>query len=449
MPTEFHLRVQRVLERAVRARPDSREVFIRQICAADTRLLREVRSLLPHYVQMTGFEPRRPGGAAWKLPGTTTFLRVRTEAALDPPESEPKPPFSIDQYTVVEILGRGGMGIVYRAVRPTLHRVVAIKVLRHGLLAPQDRWRFTFEEEILRQLRHPGIARFSHAGVARLRPRKTAQCGFDERPYFVMEYVAGEPLTRFATTHQLDVRQRLTLLLRVCEAAEYAHFRSIVHCDLKPDNILVTAAGEPKILDFGIAHLATCEALGRPDQRGVAGTLPYASPEQLLGRGEQITPASDVYALGLIAHELLAGTRPLREGWVLHPQLNAVRVDADLPSDHPRNCEFRYYLQVILATALRQIRGESYLSAGQFGAALEGLQADFPPESRWSALKKLFASRPTSSAGWSPGSLGGPLSAVLRKRIGMSLATGAHRERNARGSPRRSEGPLTNHTAGA
>lgn len=439
MPTDFHLRVQRVLEGAMRARPESRDGYIRRTCAADTRLLREVRSLLPHFVQVSNFEPRRPGGADWKLPGTTTFLRVRTEAgAVEAPETEPKPPFSIDQYTAVQILGRGGMGIVYRAIQPTLHRVVAIKVLRRRLLSPRDCWRFTFEEEILRQLRHPGIARFSHSGIARLVPRKSAQAGFDERPYFVMEYVPGESLTRFAATHQLDVRQRLALFVKVCDAVEYAHYRSIVHCDLKPDNILVTAAGEPKVLDFGIAHLATVEALGRPEQGTVAGTLPYASPEQLLGRVEQITPASDVYALGLIAHELLTGKRPLREGWVLHPQLQSVCIDTDLPPDHPRNCELRYYMQGILATALRQTRGESYRSAGPLGADIDSLLAQFAIGSRWSALKKFITNRPASPAGQAADPLGRPLSAVLRKRIGMALETDAHQRKakNAAGPPK-------------
>jgi serine/threonine protein kinase len=417
VPTEFHLRVQRVLEATVRVAPAERDALLRTLCGEDTRLCAEVRSLLPHYLDVAEFEPVR--GDALPLPGTTTFVRVRAEAdAVDGPEAEPVPPFTIDQYTAVRVLGRGGMGIVYHAVNPVLQREVAVKVLRRRLLASVHRWRFAVEEEILRQLRHPGIARFSHSGLVRLRLRGAASFEEEERPYFVMEYVAGKSLTRYAEEHELDVRGRLALMAHVCEAVEYAHYRGIVHCDLKPDNILVTDAGQPKVVDFGVANLAACEELSGTAAAGVAGTLPYASPEQLMGRADQIAPASDVYALAIITHELLVGVRPQRVGWRVKLGLQAVRLESHRPPDEARNQEFRYYLQGILAAAVRQARGRHYRSAGELGRDLQLLLAQYPTD-KPSLLSRIFSS--TIGLPEEPSAISGPLNAVLRKRIGMNV----------------------------
>lgn len=436
MATEFHLRVRRILEAALHIAPAQREQAIRNACAHEPEVLSEALSLLPHYEQMRDYEPKPPCGTAWKLPGTTTFLKVRSEAhAPDVPEAEPQPPFTIDQYTVEKILGRGGMGVVYRAKHPTLHQDVAIKLLRRRHLAARDRWRFVVEEEILRQLRHPGIARFSYSGVVRLRPPDYPASPDEEWPYFVMEYVPGKSLTRYAADHQLDVRQRLALLVKICAAVEYAHDRGIVHCDLKPDNILVDAAGQPKIVDFGIAWITAFEGADAAEMRGVAGTLRYASPEQLVGHVDQLTPSADVYALGLIAHEVLTGHVPEREGGVVQLQLECVCLD---PRAHRRdalNREFRYYLQGILATAVRQTRGQPYRSAGELGADLDSLLAQFPAESGWAAFKSQLASRFLPSAKWTPSTLSRPLSAVLRKRIGMGIEAGTQPPPEQPGTP--------------
>ena len=312
MSTRFHRRVQRILEAVSQAEPDWRESLIQEACEGDPKLLEEVRSLLPHYETAGEFKPGRPLGSAWGLPGTTTFTRA-ADAAADEPEWTP--PFAIAPYTVVKVLGRGGMGVVYRAVNPATHRVVAIKVLRKRLRSREDRRRFMFEEEILRQLQHTGIGRFLHGGIARIVHRNTPQAPPDRRPYFVMEYIAGQSLTAFAREHELDVRARLALLAKVCEALEHAHRRGIIHRDLKPDNILVEESGQPKVLDFGIAQILEFEStLIRNEDGQFAGTREYASPEQMAGRVKDLTPASDVYTLGLIAHELLTGRLPPRKG---------------------------------------------------------------------------------------------------------------------------------------
>jgi hypothetical protein len=153
--------------------------------ADNADLLREVRSLLPHYEQIRDFEPRPLEGLTWSASESTTTLDIGAyEAACD---ADPPPPFMLGRYTVVSVLGRGGMGVVYRALDATRpDTVVAIKLLGRGLMSPEDRWRFRFEEEVLHRLQHPGIARFIMCDAV--------QTAHGPRPYFVMEYVDGQAL---------------------------------------------------------------------------------------------------------------------------------------------------------------------------------------------------------------------------------------------------------------
>ncbi len=428
MPTSFHRRIRRILEEAVRLPSTSREAFLQRACAGNPELLLEVRSLLPHYEVMRDFEPERPHGSAWRLPGTTAFTKAKVEAdKAQADTAERKPPFAIDQYTVLEMLGRGGMGVVYRAVHPTLHRQVAIKILRKGLVTPENRQRFTFEEEILRQLQHPGIARFVHAGVARIMPLDSAEAMSDWRPYFVMEYIAGQSLTKFAAGNRLGVRERLELFVKICDAVEYAHHRGIIHRDLKPDNILVQPSGQPKVLDFGIAYIPFLQSMLVRDKDGCfTGTLSYASPEQIAGRIDKLTPRSDAYALGLVLHELLTGRLPQRAGGALRMNVDDVCIDGDACL-RPRDAEFRYYLTAILATALRMTEGEYYNSAGELGADLENVLTHFPASSRWSVLRSHLSRLFSARSKWAPAPTSRPLRAVLRKRISMAMESDAYR----------------------
>ncbi|MEW6252394.1 MAG: serine/threonine-protein kinase [Planctomycetota bacterium] len=431
MSTEFHLRVREILEQVAAARHD-RTALLRGACAGDTRLLREARALLPHFLAAGAWEPRAPECLAASLPGTTTLLCVRREAAAAVvAEAEPSPPFSLDTYTVVQVLGRGGMGVVYRAIQPAHGREVAIKILRRQLRTAEDRRRFAFEAELLRQLQHPGIARCSHSGIASLRPQTRGAWAFEQRPYFVMEFVRGHPLTWYASARGLGARQRLALLVQVCEAVDYAHYRGIVHCDLKPDNILVDEVGHPRIVDFGIARFSEWE--GAADAvRGVGGTRAYASPEQVLGRIADISPASDVYALGVISHELLADVRPRQHGWALELDLAGVRLDAGT-GDRGQTADdrvFAWELRQVLAAALRQTRGRAFHTAGELGVALAELLARFPdrPRSLLAGARDAFgtAARVLTSP------LQGPLRAVLRSRVNMSVeSTLARQDRPA------------------
>jgi serine/threonine-protein kinase len=207
---------------------------------------------------------------------------------------------TIGPYRILREVGRGGMGTVYLAEREDVRKRVALKVVRGELGAPEKLERFLLERRILARLEHPGIARLLDAGVTD-----------DGTPWFAMEYVDGEPLTDYADRRRLPLGARLELFSRACAAVAYAHRSLLVHRDVKPSNILVSADGELKLVDFGIAKLLDGE-----EEEGLTGTgmrlltPDYAAPEQL--RGEPVTTATDVYALGLVLYELLTGHRAFR-----------------------------------------------------------------------------------------------------------------------------------------
>lgn len=207
----------------------------------------------------------------------------------------------IGAYRLVEEVGRGGMGTVYRAVRDDdeFQMVVAIKIVSRGMDTDMVLRRFRTERQILASLDHPNIARILDGG--------STATGL---PYFVMEYVDGLTLNQFCDRRRLNIADRLRLFLKVCDAVAYAHRNHVIHRDLKPGNILVTSGGVPKLLDFGIAKIVK----GTDDNPTVTGaamaTPAYASPEQV--RGGPIGPATDIYSLGVLLYELLTGHRPYR-----------------------------------------------------------------------------------------------------------------------------------------
>ena len=228
----------------------------------------------------------------------------------------------IGPYRLLRELGRGGMGMAYLAERDDgeYRRLVAIKFIKRGMDTDAIVGRFLKERQILAGLNHPNIAMLLDGGSTP-----------DGLPYFVMEYVSGQPIDVYCDAHRLSIPSRLDLLRAVCSAVEHAHASRVVHRDLKPGNILVTAESVPKLLDFGIAKLLDPE----PGQHAEATlathamTPQYASPEQL--RGLPITPASDIYALGLLMYELLAGCPPYRVGG-LAPMEAGRLVCAGVPS---------------------------------------------------------------------------------------------------------------------
>jgi tetratricopeptide (TPR) repeat protein len=263
-----------------------RKRFIEEHCAGDEELRREM---------MAAF--------AGSGIGLTTVVAGAAAGATD--REDTWTGRRVGPYRIVRPLGRGGMGAVYLAVRDDdeFHKEVAIKTLKFELEGGPAVARFRHERQILAHLEHPNIARLLDGG--------TAEQG---TPYIVLEYVAGVPLGDWCEQQQLSIEQRLRLFRQVCDAVQYAHQHLVVHRDIKPGNILVTADGVPKLLDFGIAKLLdTNPDTGAPAlTKTVTGALlmtpDYASPEQV--RGEAVSTATDVYSLGTVLYELLTGQRP-------------------------------------------------------------------------------------------------------------------------------------------
>ena len=273
----------------------SRRAFLDAACSAP-HLRAEVESLLASH-QQAGSRFERPMVDLAHGPD----LAHGSEPTADPGRPERLGPYEIDR-----ILGEGGMGTVYAAHRVdgAFERRVAIKMLRQGLDTAEAVHRFEAERRILARLEHPGIARLLDGG-------STA----DGRPYLVMEYVEGEPLADYCNRRRLGIAARLSLVLEICDAVQFAHRNLVIHRDLKPSNILVTPDGRPKLLDFGIAKILTPDASDAhtlwATRTGYGPmTADFAAPEQL--RGDPVTTATDVYALASILYRLLCGRAPYR-----------------------------------------------------------------------------------------------------------------------------------------
>ena len=288
-------RIEQLLDAALDLPAEQRDAFLREACGADEALRAEVSGLLEG-CEGPGVLPDQP--AAEFVAGIV--------GAVGPgyPAAAPSAPARVGPYRVLDQLGQGGMGAVYLAERDDgqFRQRVALKLVRRGLhLDERVVRRFREERQILASLVHPHIARLLDGGLTD-----------DGLPYFAMELVEGQPIDRFADVAHLPVEARLELFLKVCDAVEYAHGQSIVHRDIKPSNILVSRAGELKLVDFGIAKLLApgFETTGLTRTGDRLLTPEYASPEQI--RGEPVAATSDVYSLGLLLYELLAGRRPFR-----------------------------------------------------------------------------------------------------------------------------------------
>lgn len=234
----------------------------------------------------------------------------RRDSALDVPIGsgvaeaivQRPPPRQLGGYSIVSLLGRGGMATVYRARQENPARDVAIKVLDLSGPSRELARRFALEAQVLARLSHPGIATIYETGVEGDRAAVA-------RAYIAMEFVEGVPLTRWAREQSLSAQDRASLLARVCDAVQHAHQRGVIHRDLKPANILVTPEGAPKVLDFGVARLTTDVTCTIPGM--VVGTLAYMSPEQLEGSKEAIDTRTDIYALGVLLFELFMQRTPV------------------------------------------------------------------------------------------------------------------------------------------
>jgi serine/threonine protein kinase len=350
--------------------PSDRLAFLDEACRGKPDLRSAVERLMRAHENAGDFIDR---------PLAMDGLRLLADEGLAPGER-------LGPYRLTAQIGHGGMGTVYLAERAdeTFDKRVAIKVITRGLDTDAVLGLFRHERQILAALEHPNIARLLDAGT-------TA----DGRPYFVLEHVEGQPIHAYCDARRLSIADRLTLFRRVCAAVAYAHQRLIVHCDIKPSNILVTSDGEPKLLDFGIAKLIDPARVG--DAAGTIAawrplTPEYASPEQLSGLAS--TTLSDVYSLGVLLYELLAGRPPfafetraredvarvIAEGEALKPSDAAVRPPRDGSPQDPTPEDvgarrgtaperlrrlLRGDLDTIVLTALRADRERRYQSVEQ------------------------------------------------------------------------------------
>ncbi len=286
-------------------------------------------------------------------------------------------PERIGPYKPLKKIGEGGMGVVYLAEQEQPRRQVALKVLKPGTASLERLRRFEHETRALARLQHDGIARIYQAG--RIGEGEQAQ------PYFAMEFIDGRPLTIHAESQCLGIPQRLTLMVRICQAVQHAHLQGVVHRDLKPANILVEKSGQPKVLDFGVALVCDDNQTRPTLQTAVGqlvGTVPYMSPEQAEAEPDKVDWRSDIYALGVICYELLSGRLPHNlKGQSAFSAVRIIREEEPTPLSSI-NKVFRGDLNTIVAKALEKQRERRYQSAADLAADLEHYLRDEPITAR-------------------------------------------------------------------
>jgi len=365
--------LQEVFAVAVELPLQERAAYLTEACAGRSGLRARVESLLDALDAETRIGAIVEAAAIQSVEATLPDLGER-----------------LGSYRLTSILGKGGMGVVYRAMRDdeAYEKEVAIKVVALGVLSEGLRERFRDERQILANLDHPYIGRLLDGG--------TTERGL---PYVVMEFVDGRPINRWCDEEGLGRKERVRLMIAVARAVAYAHQHLVVHSDLKPENIYVTADGEPKLLDFGIA-----KALG-PQRRSEKGkgeepsdavilmTPAYASPEQL--RGETITTATDVYQLGVLLYLLLTGRKPFEVNSAGLAEWK--RVICEQPIEPPK---IDPELDSIVLHALEKDSARRYAAAKELVDDLERYLAGFPvlayPTS-WSYRTRKFVGRHTLS----------------------------------------------------
>ncbi len=358
---ERFARAAEIFHGAIDLAETARPGFLDSTCGGDYELRLEVEELLANaHDSADDFSESRLGIGAGAISGAIE----ETTGLL---------PNAIGRYRVTGLVGEGGMGRVYEAWQERPRRRVAIKVIRPEFDSPQVSRRFEQEAEILGSLRHPAIAQVIEGG-------EFEQYG-GLRRFFAMEFVEGEPLVACAGSHRLGTRERMALIVQVCEGADHAHRQGVVHRDLKPGNILVDAAGRVKILDFGIARLAgeSGQAATLQTLTGqVMGTVAYMSPEQIEGRVSEIDARADVYAIGVIAYELLTGRLPHDVAGV--PVAEAARRIADKvpPRLSTIRRELAGDLDAIVGKCLEKEPARRYASAEEIAADIRRFLADIP-----------------------------------------------------------------------
>lgn len=375
-------RLEAVFQMVMDADPAERDAVLAAACGSDAELREEVLKLLDQTADAASFLE------------APAFSNMTTSAGAPSTVDAPLTDSLIGQmagpYRIEAEVGRGGMGTVYRAVRDdgSFMQEVALKVVKRGFDSPELLERFRRERQILAMVSHPNIARILDGGTTT-----------DGRPYYAMEFVAGEPLTAYCHKRKLSLEERLRLFMDVCSAVAHAHQNLIIHRDIKPANIMVTHSGAVKLLDFGIAKIffEDMPDVGQTISAGGPALLTpnYAAPEQV--RGERVTTATDIYALGLILYELLTGKRgqQVTNSSLVELQRAVCEAQPMRPDVAAESSEFgirptsslRGDLETILLKSLQKDPARRYATVNQFAEDLDRYRAGRPvtarPDSSW------------------------------------------------------------------
>jgi non-specific serine/threonine protein kinase/serine/threonine-protein kinase len=361
MTPERWRQIKQVCELALEREPDERAAFVTEACAGDPQLRAQVDGLLQH-ASAGGLESPILAQLATAVPARNSADDIHV-------------PEQIGRYRVIRMVGQGGMGTVYEAEQDSPRRRVALKVVRPGLGSREMFKRFERESQALGRLQHPGIAQVFDAGAA--------ETPFGSQPYFAMEFIDGTSLKEYVAANRVEVPGRLELVARICDAVQHAHDRGIIHRDLKPGNVLIDRSGQPKVLDFGVARLvegSQPETLHTVDGQ-LVGTLAYMSPEQVLGDSTRIDARSDVYAIGVLLYELLAGRMPYDVTGRQHEAVQAILRDDPGPLSTIGR-QFRGDVETIVAKALEKQPDRRYVSAAALAMDLRRYLAHEPITAR-------------------------------------------------------------------
>lgn len=341
-PTRYR-QVVELFEAACALAPEARAQLLAERCGGDAGLLRDVEAMLEQDARRSLL--RTTGGTPPAL------------LALEALEGKEAPlPERLGAYRILGVLGTGAMGTVYRAEQQQPRREVALKTIHWWLLSPAAIERLRFEAQALAQLQHPGI------------PQVYEVAEDVDRIAFAMELVDGPPLSAYVTSLDGDVRRVVEVLARIADAVHHAHLRGLVHRDLKPENVRVQADGQPKVLDFGIAQVLDARGV-TARAKEISGTLAYMAPEQLTS-GERLDIRADVYALGVIAYELLGGQRPFALAGLDLEQARTRVLEAPVRPLWQLRPSLPRDLSAVVARAMARRREERYGSAAELASEL-------------------------------------------------------------------------------